>query len=125
LAWIFHLLRAITRRRRQEAIAAQHAALLASVLDVAPVAIWVRDHRGQFLLANEIATQIFGLGSDRQDSGDAFAILDDLAEIAKWDAQALMQHDRKVAREHELIVNEEARRYCASDGRTGWRTGAY
>jgi PAS domain S-box-containing protein len=103
---------AVRRRDREEAIAEQ-AALLATILDVTPAAVWVKDEAGRFQIVNDTAMHV--LGRPRHElvgrrSPDLLA--DEVADkVTDWDEQARTSPGTLVSGERDAVIAGEQRHF--------------
>ena len=120
------LLRQVVQRLRREERVAQQATLLSTILDVSPVAFWVKGADGRHEMINDVATQVLNRGKADTIGLRAADLFPDSAtkDIEQWDDEALSRPGGTAGGELKLVVNGEPRsfltfrRACEVGGRT-------
>jgi signal transduction histidine kinase/CheY-like chemotaxis protein len=120
------LLRQVAQRRRREETVAQQATLLSTILDVSPVAFWVKGADGRHEMINDVATQVLNCGKADAIGLRAADLFPGSAtkDIEQWDDEALSRPGGAAGGELRLVVNGEPRsfltfrRACDVGGRT-------
>jgi PAS domain S-box-containing protein len=119
------LLREVMRRRDREAAAAEQMAVMATILDVTPAAIAVKDENGRFILINEAMERQFGRarGEIIGHTNEEVMGPEDARPIIEWDEAARRAPTELISRERPLIVDGKPvyylsqRRVCEIGGR--------
>jgi PAS domain S-box-containing protein len=119
------LLREVMRRHAREAAVAEQMAVMATILDVTPAAIAVKDENDRFILINEAMERQFGRarGAIIGRTNEELMGPDDARQIIEWDGAARRAPTELISGERLLIVDGRPvyylsqRRVCEIGGR--------
>ncbi|NJP07643.1 MAG: response regulator [Chloroflexaceae bacterium] len=115
LAYGINTLRDRVAREQVEAALHENRVLLQSILDHAPVAIFVKDVQGRYLLTNR-SVQTILQRSDEHIIGKTDMELFQLDQPPSWEVhiQQVFQHGQVLDTETELILNQQAHTFLTN-----------
>jgi signal transduction histidine kinase/CheY-like chemotaxis protein len=107
------LLRQVAQRLGREETVARQAALLSTILDVSPVAFWVKGADGRLEMINDVARQILNRGNADTIGRRAADLLPASVtkDVTRWDDDALNHPGGTAGGEITLDVNGERRSF--------------